>query len=345
MELLAEIPLNNTNDYIALLPESLPESFTGRDFAKAAKIRPRAAQMALHILYYAGAVERVGKQGNAFVYRRSGIADEIIRMPGETAKSYGQFLQEQIMIYKDEYESWAENYDLFGEIETVNEAERDFLHSILSENGVKSVLDCACGTGQHLLMLSALGYRMAGSDYSSAMLEVCRKNLDKAGEKAVLKQADYRELDAAWPQAFDAVLCMTQALNHMLTKEDLLTALVSMRRKLKPGGVLIITQSTTHKTLGDEYQFSLVANNRDCSRILARDIDGEQQTVHILDILHGEERSGMVRHDVRIKIILDEEYRELLTEAGFSAVDIYGGYDRQPYQKESSWKLIVAAKA
>jgi len=42
--------------------------------------------------------------------------------------------------------------------------------------------------------------------------------------------------------------------------------------------------------------------------------------------------------------MLDDEYKYLLTRAGFSKVNIYGGYDMSSYDKEKSWKLIVVAE-
>lgn len=248
------------------------------------------------------------------------------------------------MQYQDEYSDWAQDYDLFGEIEHENVPERDFLDGILKENGVKTVLDCACGTGQHLIMLSKLGYQMHGSDYSDAMLKACQKNLSAANLKTPLKQCDYRKLEDQWTQKFDAVLCLTQAINHMLTKEDLVLALTSMRNRLNENGVLILTQGTTQRTLQDKFRFSPVVNNKDFSRILIRDVDGEEQTIHVLDLFHSDGKNAMERHEIRIKIILDEEFNMLLKEAGFSKVEIFGGYDRQPYDKETSWKLIIVAK-
>lgn len=70
VDLLAEIPIANTNDYTALLPESLPETFTARDFAKAAKIRPRSAQTALNVLHFVGTVKRTGRQGKSYIYMK-----------------------------------------------------------------------------------------------------------------------------------------------------------------------------------------------------------------------------------------------------------------------------------
>jgi glycine/sarcosine N-methyltransferase len=248
------------------------------------------------------------------------------------------------MNYKDEYTDFAKDYDLFGEINEPNAAERDFLDAVLAECRAKTVLDCACGTGNHLVMLGRLGYAVSGSDYSGDMLGICRENLAKFGVEAETKQCDYRDLSSAWEGKFDAVLCLTQAINHMLTEEDLVRALSSMRERLNENGVLILTQSTTHRVLSDEFQFSLVVNTPAFTRILARDIDGGFQTIHVLDIFHSETKNEMKQHDIHIKIILDGEYRDLIAKAGFSKCEIWGGYDRSAYDRETSWKLIVAAR-
>lgn len=69
VELMDEIYLNSTEDYKNLLPTNLQMPFTTKDFAKAAKIRLRASQIALNILHYMEVVERRGKQGNSYLYQ------------------------------------------------------------------------------------------------------------------------------------------------------------------------------------------------------------------------------------------------------------------------------------
>lgn len=68
-KLLDELCIDCLQDYRKLLPEGLPEEFGTQEFARVAHISRRLAQMVLNILYAAGVVERVGKQGNAWIYR------------------------------------------------------------------------------------------------------------------------------------------------------------------------------------------------------------------------------------------------------------------------------------
>jgi hypothetical protein len=71
IELVEEISITNTEEYQLLIPDTLDEEFTVRDYRKATGLALHQAQTALHVLHYVGAVDRVGKKGNAFIYLRS----------------------------------------------------------------------------------------------------------------------------------------------------------------------------------------------------------------------------------------------------------------------------------
>lgn len=65
-----EITLDSAADYTQLLPEDLPETFSTKDYKKAAHISQSLANVALNILLAVGVVERVGKQGNLYLYQK-----------------------------------------------------------------------------------------------------------------------------------------------------------------------------------------------------------------------------------------------------------------------------------
>lgn len=245
---------------------------------------------------------------------------------------------------KDEYRGWASSYGRGGALTNIYPNELAFLGTIVEGYGVKKALDCACGTGPHLVVLARLGLEVCGSDFSEAMLKICKRNLAHKKVQATTRWADYRFLEQAWNHHFDAILCMNQSICHMLTRDDLITAFKSIRNRLNSKGILIMTQGSTHHTLQDRYRFDLLVNRRDFSRIFVRDVDDNFQTFHFLDVYHGARRDEMKVHTIRLRIILDDEYRLLLGEAGFSWVHIYGGFDMAPYDREKSRRLIVVAE-
>jgi len=245
---------------------------------------------------------------------------------------------------KDIYDQFAYDYDEFGPIEEYLGDEKNFLGNLFSRGNVKKVLDCACGTGQHLYMLSRLGYQVSGSDYSESMLQVAKNNLSKHNMDIPLQQCDFRYLEQAFDSCFDAIICLTTALPHLHTDEDLLTALRSMKNTLNKDGMLVLTQGTTHFTLTLP-PIEAVINREDFSRIFVKEHDEQFQTIHVLDLYHNPKRLEQNQYDITYRILLDEDYHKLLTEAGFANIQIYGDYGLTPYDRESRRLIVVAQKA
>ena len=66
--IIDEIYIDGAHDLASLIPPSLPSPFTSLDFSKAIKRNRSVAQTALNILEHVGAVKRVGKVKNAYLY-------------------------------------------------------------------------------------------------------------------------------------------------------------------------------------------------------------------------------------------------------------------------------------
>lgn len=67
-DFVGEVVLERVEDYMQFVPAQLEGEFTVKEFAKAAHIPAKLAQTVLNILYHVETVDRVGKQGNAYVY-------------------------------------------------------------------------------------------------------------------------------------------------------------------------------------------------------------------------------------------------------------------------------------
>lgn len=67
-ELVSEIDLCSIEDYVQMVPIDIPNTFSSKEYAKAAHISVGMAQTALNILTYIGTVKRIGKKGNEILY-------------------------------------------------------------------------------------------------------------------------------------------------------------------------------------------------------------------------------------------------------------------------------------
>jgi hypothetical protein len=71
VDLYDEIYIDSPMDYMKLVPEALGDSFTAKEFAKAAGLSPRDINCAIQTLLYIGVIRRAGYQGNSYLYERS----------------------------------------------------------------------------------------------------------------------------------------------------------------------------------------------------------------------------------------------------------------------------------
>ena len=69
LSICEEYIMERKEDYMQFVPYNLAETFTSQSFSKAAHIPRSLAQTVLNILDYMEVVERIGKEGNAYIYK------------------------------------------------------------------------------------------------------------------------------------------------------------------------------------------------------------------------------------------------------------------------------------
>lgn len=95
----------------------------------------------------------------------------------------------------------------------------------------RTLLDVACGTGNHLVYLSNV-YDCSGIDINQKMVEVARsKGLD-------VNCGDMRSFKI--DKKFDAITCLFGSIGHLLSYQDLCNALVCFKEHLNVGGVILL---------------------------------------------------------------------------------------------------------
>jgi len=114
-----------------------------------------------------------------------------------------------------------------------------------------------------------------------------------------------------------------------------------MKNRLNKNGLLVLTQGTTHYSLTLP-AIEVVVNREDFSRVFVKEHDERFQTIHVLDLFHSPNRNESNQYDIVYRIILDDDYRRLLTHAGFGSFQILGDYDMSGYTEKSKRLIVVA---
>ena len=141
------------------------------------------------------------------------------------------------------YDSLASEYDkLFMDWNATIHEQAVILDRIFRENGFDSsasVLDCACGIGTQAIGLAALGYRMTASDISNAELAEAAKRAVENNVTVRFEHADFCALSDTFPETFDMIICMDNALPHMLSHDALAAAIASITGRMKKDGIFV----------------------------------------------------------------------------------------------------------
>jgi SAM-dependent methyltransferase len=155
--------------------------------------------------------------------------------------------------YHEAHGSARETYDIYAS------AYDDFNHRYMyerwtgrllakaEETGLAGdrLLDVGCGTGLSFIPMLDRGWRVTACDISPAMLELARA---KVGNAATLLAADMRVLPLLGQ--FDLAWAVNDAMNYLLTTEELESALAGMGANLAPKGILMFDVNTlaTYRT-------------------------------------------------------------------------------------------------
>ena len=141
------------------------------------------------------------------------------------------------------YDNMATHYDkLFLDWAAATREQANILESLFRANGFDRsarILDCACGIGTQAIGLAALGYCVTASDISDAELAEAKRRAQEQNVSLHLAHADFCALSDTFSDPFDLVICMDNALPHMLTAEQLDAALASIAGQVAPGGLFL----------------------------------------------------------------------------------------------------------
>jgi SAM-dependent methyltransferase len=206
-------------------------------------------------------------------------------------------------------------------------------------------LDAGCGTGRLLIPWLRRGYDVDGCDVSADMVARCRERARREGVDTTLFVHALHELDP--PRSYRTIVaCGVLGLGSTRAQDE--EALRRFHRSLEPGGTLVLDNETPYANArrwplwtragrvglpepwpepgtrdlaadGTEYEL----------RARAVDLDPLDQTL-TLELRVDKWQSGVPvaeeTHALTMRMYFRDELLLLLDRAGFSEIDVRGGY-------------------
>lgn len=238
------------------------------------------------------------------------------------------------------------------------ERERPLLEAVLGAGPSRRVLDLGCGTGEHSRFLAAQGFEVVGLDRSETMLETARG--EPLPENLRFVEADLGRLDELAPEAlggaFGGAICLGNTLPHLTEPGDLTRMAAGLRRLLSPGAPLVL-QVVNYERIFAKRERHLPLNFRP-------DEEGGEGEIVFLRLLELHD-DGFVTFcpttlrfrpeaETPVEVISSRSVRlrgwrrgevvDAFAAAGFGEQEVLGGFDRRPYDPESSPDLLLVAR-
>ena len=249
------------------------------------------------------------------------------------------------------YEAMAPVYDDFTAHHDYDGWLADLL-AALERHGLRGrrLLDVGCGTGKSFIPMLPRGWEVTGCDVSASMLELARK---KAGDGVRLAVADMRAL----PQLgeFDLIWSLDDAINYLLSEEELESALAGMRENLAPTGLLLFDVNTilSYRTFFAATEVVERGGMRLVWRGQAKEnVSPGSICESILDVFDeeaGEGAGAISTLTHRQRHFTEPEVRAALERAGLECLDVHGhgldGILKQPLDESIHTKAIYVARA
>ena len=225
------------------------------------------------------------------------------------------------------YNQIAEKYDF---IFPLSPAHKTFFASELHG---KTILDVGAATGNLTAYLSSQGYEVTAIDLSERLIA-------KAAEKGVtVQQLNMLAIDEL--PTFDNIVCIGNTLPHLDSKTSVQLFLQKAYGQLTQGGKLVLQLVNFQKYFAQQQgdylgNLPLIENDKvKFERYYYLNEEGKIRFKTILD--------DTIKNEELLQPIFADQLTEWLTQLGFQAINLYGNFKKDPFDKEKSMALIVTA--
>ncbi len=231
-------------------------------------------------------------------------------------------------IIQDFYDNLASQYDrLFLDWQSTVKEQAVILERIFRANGFNEnaqILDCACGIGTQCIGLASLGYHVTASDISEGELTEAKERAGNSNVSIRFERADFRSLSATFTEPFDIVIAMDNALPHMLTKNDLEAAIISITNQIVPGGMFVASIRDYDALLMDKPPYSppYIHRTGNGQRVSFQTWCWEDDRYRLVQYIIDDETTLQVsRFECEYRATRREELTQLLLSHGCSKVE------------------------
>ena len=225
----------------------------------------------------------------------------------------------------------------------------DQLNFVKSTSGhpPKRILDVACGSGGYTLELAKSGYQVTAVDLDEAMVQMANRKIEEQSINAKVFKCNMLELTDRLSGKYECIFCIGNSIVHLGSKSEILRALKQMYSLMEPGGALLLQIINYDRVI--KYgvnELPTIKNEKIGLEFIRKySYDRTQNLIHFETVLIVENSGIKERYENSINLfpLLSSDLEEILKEAGFKSIILYGDFSYSPFTNDS-YMLVTEAR-
>ena len=242
------------------------------------------------------------------------------------------------------YDLFYESKDYEGESAFLDESIRTFLRKDPED---VSVLELACGTGTHSLLLAKQGYTIVATDNSDAMLNEAKRKASQSGGRITFAKMDMRAFHS-FETPFDVVLCLFDSIGYLISNDAILGTLKSIRKNMNQDGIFIMEFWNAGAMIQshDPYREKIVRQgNKLIKRISETKLHYAEQLAEVsYSIYESEGKAGfelVAKETHSNRFFLLQEMNFFLEQARLKPLHLFSGFQKNTTPGPESWHTVA----
>lgn len=244
----------------------------------------------------------------------------------------------------------AELYDLFY-AEKPYADEAAFIHKCIQayKPNATHLLELACGTGSHSLLLEKYSYKIIATDYSPDMLARAKEKANKANSSVDFRQQDMRSLDVP-ERPFDVIICLFDSLGYVGTNENISKVLSGIRDHLSPNGIFIFEFWHAGAMIRSYDPLRIrrwQTPEGEILRISETSIEYQTQLCHVAYSIYELNKNGsynQLQETQTNRFFLLKEMESFLKNSGLMPVKWFSGFQNNELINDETWHIVTVAQ-
>lgn len=196
------------------------------------------------------------------------------------------------------------------------------------------VLDFACGKGRHSYFLNRIGYDVLGVDLSFNSISAAKK-MEKEGLRFAM--SDIREIIPG--EKFDAIFNLFTSFGYFNSLDDNLKVMTAIKRMLDDEGIFVIDFMNANKVIKNLVEKETVRRSKLNFEITRRHENGQ-----IIKTIDFTDKEKDFHYEEKVQTIMLEDFKNLIEASGLQLLHTFGDYQLNPFDKETSNRLILIGK-